>query len=77
MAPRPARSTTWSRPWVWRLASPVRGLPDLRRAGWRGRRVRSRSLAHTGFPYVFVDATYLKARVDGRVVSRAVVIATA
>jgi putative transposase len=37
---------------------------------------RSRSLAHTAFPYVFVDATYLKARVDGRVVSRAVVIAT-
>jgi putative transposase len=37
---------------------------------------RSRSLAHTGFPYLFVDATYLKARVDGRVVRRAVVIAT-
>jgi putative transposase len=37
---------------------------------------RSRSLSHTGFPYLFVDATYLKARVDGRVVSRAVVIAT-
>jgi putative transposase len=37
---------------------------------------RSRSLAHTPFPYLFVDATYLKARVDGRVVSRAVVIAT-
>ena len=37
---------------------------------------RSRSLAHTAFPYLFVDATYLKARVDGRVVSRAVVIAT-
>jgi hypothetical protein len=37
---------------------------------------RSRSLAHTNFPYLFVDATYLKARVDGRVVSRAVVIAT-
>jgi putative transposase len=28
------------------------------------------------FPYVFADATYLKARVKGRVVSRAVVIAT-
>jgi putative transposase len=27
---------------------------------------RSRTLAHTSFPYVFVDATYLKARVDGR-----------
>jgi putative transposase len=37
---------------------------------------RSRSLAHTGFPYLFVDATYLKASVAGRVVSRAVVIAT-
>src|ERR671919_1756276 len=37
---------------------------------------RSRSLAHTAFPYLFVDATYLKARVDGRVVARAVVIAT-
>jgi putative transposase len=37
---------------------------------------RSRSLAHTSFPYLFLDATYLKARVDGRVVSRAVVIAT-
>jgi putative transposase len=37
---------------------------------------RPRSLARTGFPYVFLDATYLKARVDGRVVSRAVVIAT-
>jgi putative transposase len=36
----------------------------------------SRSLGHTAFPYVFLDATYLKARVDGRVVSRAVVIAT-
>ena len=28
------------------------------------------------FPYVFADATYLKARVKGRVVSRAVVVAT-
>ena len=36
----------------------------------------SRSLSPTGFPYLFVDATYLKARIDGRVVSRAVVIAT-
>ena len=37
---------------------------------------RSRSLAHTCFPSVVVDATYRKARVDSRVVSRAVVIAT-
>jgi putative transposase len=37
---------------------------------------RDRPLDHTGFPYVFVDATYVKGRVRGRVVSRAVVIAT-
>jgi putative transposase len=38
--------------------------------------VRQRPLGHTTFPYVFVDATYVKARVDHQVVSRAVVIAT-
>jgi transposase-like protein len=37
---------------------------------------RSRSLAHVEFPYVFADATYVKGRVNGRVVSRAVVVAT-
>jgi putative transposase len=34
---------------------------------------RARSLAHVEFPYVFLDATYLKGRVDHQVVSRAVV----
>jgi transposase-like protein len=37
---------------------------------------RNRRLDHTAFPYVFADATYLKGRVGGRVVSRAVVVAT-
>lgn len=37
---------------------------------------RTRGLAHIAFPYVFVDATYVKGRVGGRVVSRAVVVAT-
>ena len=37
---------------------------------------RTRSLEHVEFPYVFLDATYVKARVGGRVLSRAVVIAT-
>ena len=37
---------------------------------------RGRPLGHVGFPYVFADATYLKGRVRGRVVSRAVVVAT-
>jgi putative transposase len=37
---------------------------------------RDRSLAAQRFPYVFLDATYCKARVDHRVVSQAVVVAT-
>jgi putative transposase len=37
---------------------------------------RTRPLDQIAFPYVFLDATYCKARVGGRVVSRAVVIAT-
>ncbi len=37
---------------------------------------RDRPLDHVEFPYVFLDATYVKGRVRGRVVSRAVVIAT-
>ena len=37
---------------------------------------RTRSLDHLAFPYVFVDATYIKARVDHHIVSRAVVVAT-
>jgi putative transposase len=37
---------------------------------------RTRPLGHVEFPYVFVDATFVKARVRGRVLSRAVVVAT-
>ncbi len=37
---------------------------------------RSRPLGHVEFPYVYCDATYLKGRVRGQVVARAVVVAT-
>ena len=37
---------------------------------------RTRELGEQAFPYVFLDATYCKARVNRRVVSRAVVLAT-
>ena len=37
---------------------------------------RDRRLDHAEFVYVFCDATYIKGRVRGRVVSRAVVVAT-
>ena len=36
---------------------------------------RDRSLAETTYPYVFLDATYCKARVNHRVVSQAIVVA--
>jgi putative transposase len=38
---------------------------------------RTRRLDHVAFPYLWLDATYLKARKDHRIVSRAVVVATA
>ena len=37
---------------------------------------RSRPLDEHAFPYVFLDATYCKVRINQRVVSQAVVIAT-
>ena len=37
---------------------------------------KERPLDHTVFPYVFLDATYCKARVNHRIASQAVVIAT-
>jgi putative transposase len=37
---------------------------------------RERPLDHTGFPYLFLDATYVKVRATGRVVSKAVIIGT-
>jgi putative transposase len=36
----------------------------------------ARPLGHTWFPYLFLDATYVKVRRGGRVVSQAVVVAT-
>jgi len=38
---------------------------------------RSRPLGHVAMPYVYLDATYIKARNNHRVVGRAVVAATA
>ena len=37
---------------------------------------RDRPLDHVEFPYVFLDATYVKARSGGRIVSKAVIVAT-
>src|SRR6266496_1712740 len=45
---------------------------DVEVSAWR-----ERSLAEQAMPYVFLDATYCKARVGGRVVSRAVCVTAA
>jgi transposase-like protein len=37
---------------------------------------RTRQFEHVAFPYLFCDATYVKGRVGGRLVSRAVVVVT-
>ncbi|MGW4126518.1 IS256 family transposase [Nocardia sp. NPDC004711] len=39
-------------------------------------RFRERSLSHTEFPYIWLDATYCKVRVGAHVVSQALVVAT-
>ncbi len=39
-------------------------------------RFRERTLAHTTFPYIFLDATYCKVRIGAHVVSHAMVVAT-
>ncbi|QOV96808.1 IS256 family transposase [Rhodococcus pyridinivorans] len=39
-------------------------------------RFRERTLTHTSFPYVFLDATFCKVRVGAHVVSQALVVAT-
>src|SRR5262245_51752591 len=68
---------TWSRRWV-----PIAGSPGPRCRGsartWTPRSPRSATAPWPGraFRYVFLDATYCKARVDHRVVSQAVVVAT-
>ena len=51
--------------------SRICGQLDAEVAIWR-----TRTLDHIAFPYVFLDATYCKVRLGGRVVSQAVVIAT-
>ena len=38
---------------------------------------RTRTLAHTEFPYIFADATFCKVRIGAHVVSHALVVATA
>jgi transposase-like protein len=54
------------------LVSSLAGQLDAELDGWRKRRLESK--AH---PYLFVDARYEKVRIDGRVVSRGVLIVSA
>lgn len=54
------------------LVSSLAGCLDTKLAAWR-----DRPLEAEGYPYLFVDARYEKVRVDGRVVSQGVLLASA
>ena len=54
------------------LVSSLAGSPDAELEAWRNRRLE----ADAYYPYVFVDARYEKARVDGRVVSQGVLVSS-
>jgi putative transposase len=53
------------------LVSSLAGRLDAELAAWR-----DRPLEAEGYPYLFVDARYEKVRVDGRVVSQGVLVAS-
>jgi transposase-like protein len=54
------------------LVSQLAGRLDAELEGWRSRRLEA-----DAYPYLFVDARYEKARVDGRVVSQGVLLLSA
>jgi transposase-like protein len=54
------------------LVSSLAGRLDAELEGWRGRRLEA-----DAYPYLFVDARYEKARVDGRVLSQGVLVVSA
>jgi transposase-like protein len=54
------------------LVSSLAGTLDAELRAWRERRLEAEA-----YPYLFVDARYEKARVDGRVVSQGVLVASA
>jgi putative transposase len=54
------------------LVSSLAGRLDAELEAWRNRRLET-----AAYPYLFVDARYEKARVDGRVVSQGVLVASA
>ena len=75
-ASAPAGSTTSSGPWASRAISQsevsrICAALDAEVAAFRGR-----SLAGEAYPYLWLDATYLKVREAGRVVSMAALVAT-
>jgi mutator family transposase len=77
MVCRLGRSMIWFGRWVARAGSASRRCRGSARTSMtRSARFGDRSLADVAYPHVFVDATYCKARVNRRVVSQAVVIAT-
>ena len=74
-ASRPARSTIWSRPWAW-AASPSQVSRLCEEIDGKVKAFLDRPI-EGDWPYLWIDATYLKVRRGGRIVSVAAIIAVA
>jgi transposase-like protein len=80
-ASRPARSTIWSKPWARaacpRARSASKAVPSTcAEIDERVNAFLTRPL-EGAWPYLWLDATYVKVRQGGRIVSRAVIVAVA
>ena len=67
---------TWSQQWASNRGCPSRVSRICAGLDKEIDAFRTRSLAHTTFPYVFCDATFCKVRIGAHVVSQALVVAS-
>lgn len=74
MAYQRARSTIWSRRWGWKASPKARSAACARTLTSRVHAFLDRPI-EGDWPYLWIDATYVKVRQNGRIVSVAVIIA--
>ncbi len=72
----PAGWTTWCGPWASRASARARSAASAPRSTPRSRPSGAGPSPRSRYPYVWLDATYLKVREGGRVVSMAALVAT-
>ena len=73
-ASRPARWMSWSRPWAWRASAKARS-PGCAARSTNASTPSCHRPIEGEWPYLWLDATYVKVRRDHRIVSVAVIVA--